>query len=313
VIAATLREIRARLRALGEDASMEAMFETGALYEPYHEHEPYAGVRVTRDLAYGPHLRQRLDVFASDPAPAELRPVIVFAHAGGFVEGNKRMGVTPYYDNVGLWALRGGAIGVTMNYRLAPEATWPAGTEDVGLVVDWLRAHARTYGGDPERIVLMGHSAGATHVASYVAGARDRGLAGAILVSGGYDLTALERFALELPDGELRQRYLARLHAYYGPDLTNLGERSVVAGLAASTTPLVVTCAELDPPSFQRQAALLLEGIVARRGRMIPSVCLPGHTHFSQILHLNARDGTLSLLLRAFLNDSTIGRTHAEA
>jgi len=67
-----------------------------------------------------------------------------------------------------VWAVTHGLLGVTINYRLAPEYQWPSGIEDLTLVVAWLKSHVAEYGGDPNKIFLWGHSAGAAHVADYV-------------------------------------------------------------------------------------------------------------------------------------------------
>ena len=63
-------------------------------------------------------------------------------------------------------------VGVTMTYRLAPQHQWPAGAQDVGQAVAWVAQNIGEYGGDPSRVVLAGHSAGATHVAGYLASQR---------------------------------------------------------------------------------------------------------------------------------------------
>jgi acetyl esterase/lipase len=161
--------------------SDEAIAATGRIYAAQHEREPYAGVRVVRDLAYGAHARQRLDAFA--PAGTQrARGVLAFVHGGGYVSGDKRLPGTPYYDNVGLWAVRHGLAGVTMNYRFPPEATWPSGADDVGAMLAWVRANAAQHGGDPEQVFLMGHSAGAAHIASYLARTAGAPVAGAILL-----------------------------------------------------------------------------------------------------------------------------------
>src|SRR3984957_969767 len=135
-----------------------------ALLTPYHETEPYAGLQVVRDEHYGPDVRHRLDIFA----PAErtgARPGVLFVHGGAYVGGDKRTPGTPYNDNVGVWAARNGFVGVTMTYRLAPAYKYPAGAEDVGAAVEWIREHIASFGGDPEAVTLLGQSAGATHVA----------------------------------------------------------------------------------------------------------------------------------------------------
>ncbi len=124
-----------------------------------------------------------------------------------------------------LWAVRHGYVGVNITYRLAPKSPWPAGAEDIATAVQWVAANVRQAGGDPARVFLMGHSAGAVHVASYVAHPEfykvpGGGLAGAIMVSGIYDLTASP-----LGDPEL---------AYFGSDPSRYQERSSLAGLQAT-------------------------------------------------------------------------------
>jgi triacylglycerol lipase len=266
--------IMARLRALGDDPSPDAVLETQRLYAPYHETEPYAGVRVTRGIPYGDHPRQRFDLFLSDAVGGDPKPVLVFAHGGGYVSGDRRLEEPAYYDNIGLWAVRHGMAGLTMSYRLAPEFAWPSGADDVGGVVRWLIAHARAQHADQRRIFLMGHSAGAAHMASYLACDPENPIAAAIFVSGVYDAVRMLRSENHT--------------AYFGSDAARLAERSSVVGLAGSAIPLLVTCAEYDPHKFQVQADILLSALLARRGRPAPSLCMPGHTHFSQVFHLNA-------------------------
>src|SRR5690606_25861253 len=117
------------------------------------------------------------------------------------------------YDNVMLWAAAQGFVGVNINYRLAPSHTWPSGIEDVAAVVDWLQTHGREHAGDPARIFLWGHSAGAAHVADYLARAatttEPAGVAGAILTSGFYDLGT----------------EVSVWQAYYGDDVSQYAER----------------------------------------------------------------------------------------
>ena len=148
--------------------------QTGELYAPLQPKEPYAWLEVTRDVAYGPHERNVLDVFTAPGSGGGGKPVVVFIHGGGFARGAKRTEGTPFYDNIGLWAVGQELVGVTMNYRLAPQITWPSGIEDLTAAVAWLKANIAEYGGDPNKILLWGHSAGAAHVADYVANAAKR-------------------------------------------------------------------------------------------------------------------------------------------
>lgn len=160
------------------------------LLTPYHEKAGYTAPRLERDLAYGTHPRQRLDVHA--PArPDRAAPAVLFVHGGGFTAGDKHVPGTPMYDHVGAWAVRHGAVGVTMTYRLAPDHPWPAGAQDVAAAIGWIRGNIGRYGGDPERIVVTGHSAGASHLASFLAGQGGGsldGIRGGALLSGIYDL-----------------------------------------------------------------------------------------------------------------------------
>src|SRR5947199_7726552 len=168
---------------------------TAALYAPMQEKEPYSGVKVERDIKYGSAERHLLDVFTPETA-ASKRPVLIFVHGGGFTAGNKRgPNGSPFYDNIMLWAVKNGFVGVNATYRLAPQSPWPAATEDLARVVQWVSDNTASRGGDPARVFLMGHSAGAVHVASYVSHpefhkVRDGGLAGAIMLSGFYNPTA---------------------------------------------------------------------------------------------------------------------------
>ena len=125
---------------------------TAALYAPLHRLPPYPGVRIARDLHYGPAERNRLDIFTAEPAAAAAQPVLLFVHGGGFVGGDKHDPGTPFHDNIGAWAARQGMVGVTMTYRLAPQAPWPAGAEDVATAVRWVRDNIGEHGGDPARL-----------------------------------------------------------------------------------------------------------------------------------------------------------------
>src|SRR5947208_856427 len=79
--------------------------------------EPYMGVSVERDVAYGPAPRNLLDVFTPARPESQGMPVVVFVHGGAFVGGNRRTGPgSPFYDNVMLWATQHGMVGVNITY-----------------------------------------------------------------------------------------------------------------------------------------------------------------------------------------------------
>src|SRR5882757_1275594 len=147
-------EIASQIRAIGPVLDARSM---AALYGPLQEKEPYAGVRVTRDLSYGPDPRNLADVFVPEKSTGKSLPVLLFVHGGGYTAGERRLSAdSPFYTNVGVWAARHGCIGVNMTYRLAPQAQWPAGAEDIARAVKWIRDTIPDRGGDPARIFVMG-------------------------------------------------------------------------------------------------------------------------------------------------------------
>ena len=85
------------------------------------EKEPYPGVKIERDVKYGAADRNLLDVF-TPATDSSVRPVLIFVHGGAFVGGNKRGPGSPFYDNIMLWAVKNGFVGVNMTYRLAPQS-----------------------------------------------------------------------------------------------------------------------------------------------------------------------------------------------
>jgi triacylglycerol lipase len=257
---------------------------TAALYAPMQEKEPYQGVRIERDVKYGPADRHLLDVFMPE-ASSSVRPVLIFIHGGAFVGGNKRTPGSPFYDNIMLWAVKSGFVGVNATYRLAPQSPWPAGAEDLASVVQWVSGQIGGRGGDPARVYLMGQSAGAVHVANYVSHPEFHkviggGLAGAVMVSGIYDLTASP-----LGDPEI---------AYFGADPSRYAERSSVQGLLATKIPLMISAAELDPPRFVEQFELLKQATCKRPSGCVHSFMLPQHSHMSEVYAINTADTRLT-------------------
>jgi arylformamidase len=285
-------DVIARLGALDPAITLELVQQTWALLTPYHEKAGYTAPRIDRDRAYGDHPRQRLDVHAGDdPSPASPRPVVVFAHGGGFVAGDKHFPGTPRFDLFGAWAVRHGYVGVTMTYRLAPEHRWPSGARDVAAAVAWIRENIAAYGGDPDRVVVAGNSAGAVHVACYVAG--HGGVApnirGAALLSGLY--------RLRIPEpGEPE-------HAYFGPD-PDLASETLPA-LVASPVPLLFGVAQHDPPAFQREAAALVAAWQDKRGGVPDLLWVEGHNHISTVASLTIDEPALGVPLRRFVNRVT--------
>jgi acetyl esterase/lipase len=109
-----------------------------------------------RDLSYAPvSPAQMLDLYLPNDAPAPY-PLIVAIHGGGFTMGDKREDQL----NAPVEAVRHGYAVAAMNYRMAPNALFPAAVQDVKAAIRFLRAHAHRYAIDPGRIATWGNSAG---------------------------------------------------------------------------------------------------------------------------------------------------------
>ncbi len=111
-----------------------------------------------QDLRYGEHAAQKLDLY--QPSGATKAPVMVYIHGGSWKRGDKRaVGEKPEFFGGKGWLF------VSINYRLLPEGAHPVNVNDVAKALAWIHDHVEDYGGDPGRLFLMGHSAGA-HLAA---------------------------------------------------------------------------------------------------------------------------------------------------
>ena len=127
-----------------------------------------AAAKVVRDVIYAeaPGLDPgdvRADIYM--PAEAEDAPMIIMMHGGAWTFGNKQNALGMFQAK---YFTEQGFVFVAINYRLAPAHPFPAQQEDVAAAIAYFHKHAETYGADPDKIFLMGHSAGA-HMAALVA------------------------------------------------------------------------------------------------------------------------------------------------
>ena len=283
-------DIRAQLAALGPDLTPDMVGGSQRLMASMSRGMA-AATKVVRDIAYGPDERHRLDLFNRDGLAGA--PVLVFVHGGGFVMGNKHTEGSPFYSNMGDFAARHGWVGVTITYRLAPANRFPSGPDDLALALDWLRANVAEHGGDPARIVLAGQSAGAVHVAGYLAHRRDHsaGVAGAVLMSGIYDTLTADANA--------------NAQAYYGDDRKGWGLASCMAGLLATDVPLQFSVAEFDPGDFQRQAAQVVQQWTAAKGRFPEMHYLSGHNNLSPALSIGSDQREVERMVAGFVRRVT--------
>jgi len=289
-------ELRARLAEInptwGKDI-LGNVAKTLALYTPILAAAPKTGVTIERDIAYGPDQRHRLDLHR--PAGRSGVPIVVFLHGGAYVRGDRNVNAE-VYGNVGTYFARQGMLGVNATYRLAPAAQWPAAAQDVGLLVQWLKANAASLGGDTDRIYLIGHSAGATHVATYVylddaRPAAGPGVAGIVLMSGRYHF-----------DPKPDDPNLKNFQAYFGTDVTRYPTQSPINYVkSAKPLPTFLVISEYDNPDLDTQGALLMSAL-CERDRACPRFTrMDLHNHLSMVYQFNTVDDALGREVQEFI------------
>ncbi|WP_225206696.1 alpha/beta hydrolase [Novosphingobium huizhouense] len=265
--------IRTAIAAMGRTLGPAVIEQCRPLFEQEQQALMQRVPAAAVDRCYGDHPRQKLDLYGT----AAEAPVLLFVHGGGFRVGDKGGALDWQNATVGRMAAEAGMLGAVMNYRLLPDAAWPSGGEDVLAAFDWLVANAASFGGDPARIVLVGTSAGAVHIATALRLRPDLAAAGLVLLSGLYGFTPLDD--RDLP--------------YYGAQ-ADYAARMPLDALVDTALPLLVACAEFDPARFQAEFLGLMSARLTRHGAMPRGYIASGHNHYSMAMHLGTDDRRLA-------------------
>nr|WP_245326649.1 carboxylesterase family protein [Bradyrhizobium sacchari] len=225
-------------------------------------------VTFSRALRYGEGEANVLDVAASTAKADTPRPVLLFVAGDTFTGDRTAPDLSrEIQDQAMCFAARNDMIGVRVNYRLAPSATWPTGATDVAAALSWVHGNIDLFNGDAREIVAVGYGAGAFHVATLLAHPElqtDRAdVAGVVLVSGIY------RVGKDASDSE---------KAYLGTDPTQYDKRSVFPGILNVDVPIVLAWAADDSA-----------GLVAQGETLKKTLCGAGHCPRSALLR--SRDG----------------------
>ncbi|WP_038972864.1 alpha/beta hydrolase [Bradyrhizobium genomosp. III] len=228
-------------------------------------------VTFSRGLRYGENEANVLDVAASTTKADTPRPVLLFVAGDSFTGDRAAPELSrQIQDQVMCFAARNDMIGVRVNYRLAPAATWPMGATDVAAALSWVHGNIDLFNGDAREIVAVGYGAGAFHVATLLAHPElqaDRAdVAAVVLVSGIY------RAGKDASDSE---------KAYLGGDASQYNARSVFPGILNVDVPIVLAWAADDSP-----------GLVTQGETLKKTLCGAGHCPRSALLR--SRDGIAS-------------------
>ena len=213
---------------------------------------------VRLDLAYGPHPRQRLDLFSATPGS----PAIVFFHGGYWKAGSKESRRFP----AGPWTALS-VSWIAVNYRLAPDHDLSDCVADARLAVAWLAAEANNLDLDPNGLHLAGNSAGA-HLAALAAAegweGRPAGIRSLCAISGLFDLQPL---------------LTAQANMWLGLTEETAGDLGPQNHLPPPVLPTLVGCGGAETAEFKAQSQAYAE-LLRRRGNPVEHFESPGADHF---------------------------------
>lgn len=240
-------------------------------------------VPADRTVIYGDHQRQQIDIYAPDRA-ADPAPLVLFIHGGGWSFGNHKSTVQSkpaHYNSAGYFFASTG-------YRLLPDAPVETQAADVGAAIRALRNEAAAIGFDPDRIVLMGHSAGA-HLAALVAsdpayaGEGFGAIAGVVLLDGaGYDVRA----QMARGDNELPRIYTRA----FGTDPARQAALSPITHVGGNDAPhwLALYVAERQGSKAQSEA---LAAVLVGAGASAEAQAITGTDHGRMNRELGTAEG----------------------
>jgi acetyl esterase/lipase len=300
-------DIATKLIAIGRGVCVP---ETAELYAPLQPKPPYEGVKFTRDVSFGPDSKNVLDV-AEPEKGGGSRPVLIYLSGGA---GNKQQGGPngeAFYDNIMVWAVKSGMVGVNMQRR--PGEAWDDPAKDVSLVVQWVNKNIAQHKGNPQRVFAWSQSAGNIPLSTYVAhsefwGAEGIGLKGVIFMSPpAFDILPVTPPPLQgaafAPCGSPNGGPAAAPAAGRGggpggrgpgagrtpPDPATQLARSNLPGLTGAKIPLMISVAELDPPNIIGFAETLRDEL-KKANRNVTYVEYKDHSHISEVMSPDTAD-----------------------
>lgn len=232
-------------------------------------------LRFHPDLAHGSDPAQRLDLYAPAHACPAALPSLLFVHGGAFATG--------YKEWMGFMApaiCATPALFISVEYRVAPGHAYPAAVRDVAAAVHWAWRNVGRYGGDPDRLFLGGHSAGA-HLASLAALDRrwlgEWGLPGDVVkgvlpISGLYDLTCDPDQPFGAAALAIRRRFI--------PNDADVEAASPVSHAHPQAPPFYIAAGEHDLGNLAAEAVDMRQRLQAA-GVPVALDLLAGHDHFT--------------------------------
>ena len=246
-----------------------AVIESNALLQNFDERS--TALRAVHDehldLRYGPAVRNRIDYFAAD----KPGPLLIFIHGGYW-----QMRAKETFSFVAAGPLAHGIHVAMIGYTLAPDASLTEIVAEVRAAIAWLKDNAEKFGGDTERLIISGWSAGG-HLAAMCVD--EPGVIGGVAISGIYDLkpVRLSYLNLRLRLSDVEETSFSPLH------------------IPLSFKPMTIIYGTWELPELQRQSKEFAD---ARRGLAGNLVPLVEHNHFTILNELAAVNGAITFEVR---------------
>jgi acetyl esterase/lipase len=252
-------------------------------------------VRVVNDVDYistadYPDKKDRLDIYT--PANASKAPVIVSIHGGGLRQGDKSG-----HTFVGQRFAANGFVTVVVNHRLSPGVMHPAHIEDIAAAVAWVKRNIAQHGGDPDKLFVIGHSAGAYLAALLVTDSRylaahglnPRDIRGVVPVSAFF---YVDRPGVA-PD---------RPKDTWGTDATVWKAASPATYVTSRVPPLLLLYADGDDPWRREQQTEFSKALAAAGHRDVAVRQIAGRTHNTVWSEMAKGDEETSRAIVEFVN-----------
>jgi acetyl esterase/lipase len=294
---------------------MASLFEAGcgvvyrAGIKLYYKPAPLADAGIIRDVSYvegSADPLQRLNFFK--PAQQDF-PIVIFIHGGNWDSGDKdyRFGGQDIYNNIGRFLAARGIGCANISYRLIPAVDWRAQAGDAAQAVAWVHAHAAEFGGDAQRLFLMGHSAGAQlavrtaldRAALASLGVPAQAIRGVIGVAGaGYDMADPQTAALGADPRWYAKRFqLGPADTAWQTNASPIRFADPVNGPAP---PVLLLRAGGEDRPLIRQSELMRDALV-RAGGSADLVVVPGLSHTRIVPTLSREDRPAGAAVLAFV------------
>ena len=250
-------------------------------------------IRQVKDIAYFEGVgkdsaKHKLDLFL--PPNPENAPVFFFVHGGAWVQGDKNfLGI---YSAIGKLAAQNGMIGVVISYRLTPKVRHPSHAEDVARAIAWTAKNIKNYGGDPEKIILCGHSAGGHLVSlvccdpSYLKAEKvnPSSIKGVISISGVYEIPKLI------------------LSNVFGNDPENKFQASPITHVRKDLPPFLILCADKELPLCTSVDCKKFQKALEENGNPVKFQEIASSNHMKMIFDAGKPEKQVANLILQFSN-----------